>query len=31
MAVVGNQAWMWGALLAASLGSWLHQITAKRP
>ena len=29
--MVGNQAWMWGALLAASLGSWLHQITAKRP
>ena len=23
-----NTAWMWGALLAASLASWLHQLTA---
>jgi hypothetical protein len=23
-----NQAWMWGALLAASLTGWLHQPTA---
>jgi hypothetical protein len=23
-----NQAWMWGALLAASLTGWLHQLTA---
>ena len=23
-----NRAWMWGALLAASLTGWLHQLTA---
>ncbi len=23
-----NQAWMWGALLAASIAGWLHQLTA---
>ena len=23
-----NRAWMWGALLAASLAGWLHQLTA---
>lgn len=23
-----NQAWMWGALLAASMAAWLHQLTA---
>jgi hypothetical protein len=25
-----NRAWMWGALLAASLTGWLHQLTATR-
>jgi hypothetical protein len=25
-----NTAWMWGALLAASLAGWLHQLTAAR-
>jgi hypothetical protein len=24
-----NRAWMWGALLAASLAGWLHQLTAR--
>jgi hypothetical protein len=24
-----NRAWMWGALLAASLTGWLHQLTAR--
>ena len=23
-----NTAWMWGALLAASIAGWLHQLTA---
>ncbi len=23
-----NTAWMWGALLAASMAAWLHQLTA---
>jgi hypothetical protein len=23
-----NTAWMWGALLAASIAAWLHQLTA---
>ena len=23
-----NLAWMWGALLAASMAAWLHQLTA---
>jgi hypothetical protein len=23
-----NRAWMWGALLAASIAGWLHQLTA---
>ena len=23
-----NKAWMWGALLAASIAGWLHQLTA---
>jgi hypothetical protein len=23
-----NMAWMWGALLAASMAAWLHQLTA---
>ncbi|HEY4007078.1 MAG TPA: transposase, partial [Pseudonocardia sp.] len=23
-----NRAWMWGALLAATLGGWLHHLTA---
>ena len=23
-----NMAWMWGALLAASMAGWLHQLTA---
>ena len=26
-----NTAWMWGALLAASLAGWLHQLTATSP
>jgi Transposase DDE domain group 1 len=26
-----NTAWMWGALLAASIAGWLHQLTATRP
>jgi Transposase DDE domain len=26
-----NRAWMWGALLAASLTGWLHQLTATPP
>jgi hypothetical protein len=25
-----NTAWMWGALLAASIAGWLHQLTAAR-
>jgi hypothetical protein len=25
-----NRAWMWGALLAASIAGWLHQLTATR-
>ena len=25
-----NTAWMWGALLAASIAGWLHQLTATR-
>ena len=24
-----NLAWMWGALLAASMAAWLHQLTAR--
>ena len=24
-----NMAWMWGALLAASMAAWLHQLTAR--
>jgi hypothetical protein len=24
-----NTAWMWGALLAASMAAWLHQLTAR--
>src|SRR5918911_1163717 len=24
-----NTAWMWGALLAASIAGWLHQLTAR--
>ena len=24
-----NRAWMWGALLAATLAGWLHQLTAR--
>ena len=24
-----NQAWMWGALLAATMAAWLHQLTAR--
>jgi hypothetical protein len=26
-----NTAWMWGALLAASIAGWLHQLTATSP
>jgi hypothetical protein len=26
-----NQAWMWGALLAATLAGWLHHLTATGP
>ena len=24
-----NTAWMWGALLAATMAAWLHQLTAR--
>jgi hypothetical protein len=26
-----NMAWMWGALLAATMAAWLHQLTARTP